>query len=166
MKAAPRPALEQGLYGPPPRRSEGDDGSTACTSPRLDPLLDDASRRHDDKNAVDDPLLEQSGRALKTEARLPRAGTRLDEDRCTRTEHGRRALLPATQRRCADGDRGGHLFLGGPFANALAPVAGDAKGLQVLHRGRAAARPRDNVIAFNEVAGNVAAALAARRHRP
>jgi hypothetical protein len=31
-----------------------------------------------------------------------------------------------------------YLFLGGALADALAPVAGNAQGLQVLHRGGAA----------------------------
>ena len=90
------PALEQGLCGPPSCRGEGHDGSTAGARARLDPLLDEACRWHDDENAVNDPLLKQAGGALQSEAGLPGAGARLDEDGPGSAEHRSPLRAPAT----------------------------------------------------------------------
>ena len=163
MKDRSRPALEQGLCGPPSRGREGDDGSAAGARARLDPLLDEACCGHDDENAVNDPL--SNRRAVHSRAKRvfpapgqasmrtgPVALSTVSSARSCQRRNG--AVLGATA--------AASLLVGDPFTNALAPVAGDAEGLQVLHRRRSTARPSDDMVAFHEVAGDVAPAVPAR----
>ena len=145
-----------------PARGQRDDGRAAGAGSRLYPLIHHPDRWRHDQDAVDGAFGKKSGYAFEGEASLPRTGAGVDEHGRGRLENGfQSVLLPAAQGCGACGDRCEGLIFDDAFADALAPVAGDAEDLQVLQGGGAAGRPRDDVISLDQVPGNLAVALAA-----
>ena len=139
MKAAAGPAPIERLGGAPSRGCQRDDGPTAGPGSGCHPLLHYPDGRRHDQDAVDGSLEEQAGGTFEAEPGLSRTRARVDEHRQCGAEHGLQGIfLPAAQRVRADGYPRGDYLLGGALADALAPVAGHAQDLQVLHRGGAA----------------------------